>query len=255
MDYSFGIYGLIFFVIILLRYFLIAGGTYAFFYSPWGQSLISSQFPINIPPWSSIRKDIKLSVISAMVFAVAAAFIFSSYGWKINRLYFDPYQHGLWYLGVSYILVLLLQDTYFYFTHRLFHHHLLFPLFHQGHHCSRYPTPLTSFAFDLPEAIVQSFFLIVVVSLIPLHFFTLLAILITMTIWSVINHLGIDRLPLTFPHHWLGKYFIGTAHHSLHHLKHNANYGLYFTFWDKILGTEDPTYQEKLGRNQATKEH
>ncbi|AGF52517.1 slr0224 [Synechocystis sp. PCC 6803] len=230
MDHLFWIYILVFFAIILFRYFLIAGGTYAFFYSPWGQSLLKNHLPINIPSSQSIRKDIKLSIISAIIFALAGAFILSSYGGKMNRLYVDPYQHGLWYLGISYVLILFLQDTYFYFTHRLFHHPRLFSLFHKGHHLSRYPTPLTSFAFDLPEAIVQSFFLIIVVSLIPLHFFTLLAILMTMTIWSVINHLGIDRLPLAFPHHWLGKYFIGTAHHSLHHLKYNANYGLYSSF-------------------------
>lgn len=158
MDHLFWIYILVFFAIILFRYFLIAGGTYAFFYSPWGQSLLKNHLPINIPSSQSIRKDIKLSIISAIIFALAGAFILSSYGGKMNRLYVDPYQHGLWYLGISYVLILFLQDTYFYFTHRLFHHPRLFSLFHKGHHLSRYPTPLTSFAFDLPEAIVQSFF-------------------------------------------------------------------------------------------------
>ncbi len=246
MDYLFGVYGLIFFAIILLRYFLIAGGAYAFFYSLWGQSLIGNQLTVNIPHWQSIRKDIQLSIISAIIFALAATCILSGYDWKITRLYIDPGQYGIWYLVASYAIVLLLQDTYFYFTHRLFHHRLLFSWFHKGHHHSRYPTPLTSFAFDLPEAIVQSFFLIIIVLVIPLHFVTLLAILMTMTIWSVVNHLGLDRLPVNFPHHWLGKYFIGPAHHSLHHLKYSFNYGLYFTFWDKVLGTEDPTYSEKI---------
>lgn len=32
IDHSFGFYGIAFFAIILLRYFLIAGGTYLFFY-------------------------------------------------------------------------------------------------------------------------------------------------------------------------------------------------------------------------------
>ncbi len=245
-DHSFGFYCLAFFGIILVRYFLVAGGTYWFFYL-WRDKTSDSP---NINPksqhgassWQSIQLDIRLSVLSAFVFAIAAAFILSIYSWHITRIYSDPQHYGLWYLGVSYGLVLLLQDTYFYFTHRLFHHPSLFHWLHQGHHRSRYPTPWTSFAFDPLEAIVASLFLVGIVFIIPLHFITLIAVLTTMTIWAVLNHLGLDRLPLSFPHHWLGKWFIGPAHHSIHHLKYNLHYGLYFTFWDQLLGTQDPNY-------------
>jgi len=68
----------------------------------------------------------------------------------------------------------------------------------------------------------------------------------TMTIWSVVNHLGLERLPQSFPHHWFGRWFIGPAHHSSHHLNYTVNYGLYFTFWDKILGTQDPNYERQV---------
>jgi len=31
------------------------------------------------------------------------------------------------------------------------------------------------------------------------------------------------------------------AHHDLHHLKFEGNYGSMFTFWDKLMGTDrDP---------------
>ncbi|HIK14963.1 MAG TPA: sterol desaturase family protein [Leptolyngbyaceae cyanobacterium M33_DOE_097] len=246
IDHSFGFYGIAFFGIILLRYFLAAGGTYWFFYSPFSQAFIDPGQPQRSPSWDSIRHDIKLSVLSAGVFALAAAFIMSAYGGNLTRLYSDPYQYGLWYLGLSYGVVLVLQDTYFYFTHRLFHHPLLFRWLHQGHHQSRYPTPWTSFAFDPLEAIVQSLFLIGIVFMIPIHFITLIAVLVTMTVWAVVNHLGIDRLPLSFPHNWLGRWFIGPAHHSIHHLKYTVHYGLYFTFWDKLFGTQDLNYEKKL---------
>lgn len=247
IDHSFAFYGIAFFGIILFRYFLVAGGTYFFFYSPFSQVFIHPQTPYQSPSWKLIRHDIKLSVISAGVFALAAAFILSGYSWGVTCLYSAPQQYGLWYLGVSYAAVLVLQDTYFYFTHRLFHHPSLFRWVHQGHHRSRYPTPWTSFAFDPSEAIVQSLFLVGIVFLIPLHFITLIAILITMTVWAVVNHLGIDQLPLSFPHGWLGRWFIGPAHHSIHHLKYTVHYGLYFTFWDTFLGTQDSNYVQKMG--------
>lgn len=247
IDHSFLFYGIAFFGIILARYFLVAGGTYWFFYWPLGQSFANQNLQHQSSSWPSIRRDIKLSILSAGVFALAAAFIVSAYSWGLTRLYSYPQQYGLWYLGISYGAVLVLQDTYFYFTHRLFHHPSLFRWLHQGHHLSRCPTPWTSFAFDSPEAIVQSLFLVGIVFVLPLHFITLLAVLTTMTIWAVLNHLGIDRLPLSFPHHWLGRWFIGPAHHSIHHLKYTVHYGLYFTFWDKLLGTQDPDYEKKLG--------
>jgi sterol desaturase/sphingolipid hydroxylase (fatty acid hydroxylase superfamily) len=117
---------------------------------------------------------------------------------------------------------------------------------HQGHHRSRYPTPWTSFAFDPLEAIAQSLFLMGILFVIPLHFITLIAVLVTMTMWAVVNHLGIDRLPASFPHHWLGRWLVGPAHHSIHHRKYTFHYGLYFTFWDKLLGTQDATYDQKI---------
>jgi sterol desaturase/sphingolipid hydroxylase (fatty acid hydroxylase superfamily) len=243
IDHSFWFYGFAFFGIILARYFLVAGGIYWFFYPSSKIAVNPTQQNLS-PSWESIRRDIRLSIFSAVVFAIASAFILSAYGSSFTLIYSNPQQYGLWYLGVSYAAVLVLQDTYFYFTHRLFHHPLLFHWVHQGHHRSRYPTPWTSFAFDPLEAIVASFFLVGITFIVPLHFITLIAVLTTMTIWAVLNHLGIERLPLSFPHHWLGKWFIGPAHHSIHHLKYSLHYGLYFTFWDQMLGTQDRNYSD-----------
>lgn len=177
-----------------------------------------------------------------MVFALCAALIMSEYDLGLTLLYSDFNKYGLWYLGVSFLGVLILQDTYFYFIHRLFHNSLFFKWLHQGHHCSREPTPWTSFAFDPPEAIAQTFFFLVIVFIMPLHFITVIAALITMTVWAVFTHLGFEILPLSFPRHWLGKWLIGPTHHSIHHRKYTVHYGLYFTWWDKLLNTHDPNY-------------
>lgn len=32
-------------------------------------------------------------------------------------------------------------------------------------------------------------------------------------------------------------YINGAAHHTIHHLEFNYNYGQYSTFWDKLFGT------------------
>ncbi len=274
-NHSFTFYGFAFFGIILARYFILAGGTHLFLYGGFNQSTqpvregeivggsgafacASGRLTPNAiasplenrrrlpPPWKSIRRDIKLSVLSSVIFALAAATIVCAYELGITRLYADVDRYPLWYLVVSYVLAIVLQDTYFYFLHRLFHHPLLFRWWHQGHHRSNQPTPWTSFAFDPPEAIVQSLFLVAIIFVIPLHLITVIAILITMTVWAVVNHLGIDRLPINFPHHWCSRWFTGPAHHAVHHRHYALHYGLYFTFWDKQLGTQSPNDGQKL---------
>lgn len=245
-EQSFGFYSLAFWGIILVRYFLVAGITYWLFYSSVSQAVMNPRRRHRPPSWSAIRHDIQLSAIAAVVFALAAALVLTAYRGGMTRLYTDPRHYGLWYLGVSYGAVLILQDTYFYFTHRLFHHPKLFAWLHQGHHRSRYPTPWTSFAFDPPEAVIQALFLAGITFLLPLHFITMIAVLTTMTLWAVLNHLGPDRLPALFPHHWLGRWVIGPAHHSIHHRKYTVHYGLYFTFWDRLLGSQDPQYTKTL---------
>ncbi|MBE9111867.1 sterol desaturase family protein [Nodosilinea sp. LEGE 07298] len=243
-ERSFEFYSIALWGIILCRYFLVAGITYWVFYSPVGRAF--SRPKRQSPSWPTIWHDIKLSAIAAAVFALAAAFVLSAYHDGATRLYVNPQDYGLWYLGASYAAALVLQDTYFYFTHRLFHHPKLFAWLHQGHHRSRYPTPWTSFAFDPLEAVVQAIFLVGIVFVLPLHIVTVLAVMITMTLWAVLNHLGPDRLPTVFPHHWLGRWVIGPAHHSVHHLRYTLHYGLYFTFWDRLLGTQDPSYVQTL---------
>jgi sterol desaturase/sphingolipid hydroxylase (fatty acid hydroxylase superfamily) len=241
-----GYYWLAFFGIILARYFLIAGGTYWFFYSGLGKPYIKKNLRSSPPKRKSMRQDIQLAILSAVFFSLCAALILSGYDSGLTLLYSSFNQYGLWYIAFSFVAILILQDGYFYLIHRTFHHPLLFKWLHHGHHRSGDPTPWTSFAFDLPEAILQGLFFIGIVFLIPLHFITLIALLMTMTVWAVVTHLGFDPFPRSLIRDWLGKWLIGPTHHSIHHRKYRVHYGLYFTFWDKLLGTHDPSYEQEF---------
>ena len=245
---KFGFYWLVFSGIILVRYFLVAGGTYLFFYSWENQFLIKHKPRLQLPlvSWKSIKHDLRLSVLATVVLAFCAAWVMVSYDLGVTRLYTGWNHYGLWYLGVSFVSILLLQDTCFYFIHRLFHHPLLFKHLHSGHHYSTKPTPWTSFALDPPEAMIQGLFLLVVVFIIPLHFLVLASLLLTMTLWAVLNHLGFELFDSSLASHWLGKWFIGSTYHSIHHRKYTVHYGLYFTFWDRLLNTYDSNYESSF---------
>ena len=245
-EHSFGADSLVLFLIILARYFLAAGGCW------W---LLSACHPVATAAAPAqpgqrirdgIRHDIRLSVLSSAIFALAAAAVLWLEAHGLTRLYAGVDPNPRWYQVVSYLMVLILQDALFYATHRLFHHSALYTVFHRGHHRSRRPTPWTSFAFDPPEALVQAIFLVAIVMLIPLHMITVLAVLSTMTVWAIVNHLDLDCLPHCFPHHLLSRWVIGPLHHSLHHRRPSLHFGLYFTFWDRVCGTEDDGYVRDL---------
>jgi Delta7-sterol 5-desaturase len=196
--------------------------------------------------------DLRLSVVSAVIFALALATAVQLHSCGLTRIYDRVSTYGWWYIGASYLIVLVLQDGYFYATHRLFHLPRFYRLTHQGHHRSRRPSPWTSFAFDPIESLAHAGFLVAIACIVPLHLGTILAVLTTMTIWAVVNHLGLEHLPLRFPHHWLGRWMIGPAHHSIHHIHQDKHYGLYFTFWDRVMGTESRGYNDRLRKIWAS---
>jgi sterol desaturase/sphingolipid hydroxylase (fatty acid hydroxylase superfamily) len=235
---SFGFYWLAFFGAIITRYFLVAAGSHWFCYSIAKNFAVNQGTILKTPSWELIRKEAELSVSSAVIFAFCAALIMAAYNSHTTLLYTDLSRYGWGYLIASFCIVLLIQDTYFYFMHRLFHHPLLFKKWHWGHHRSGDPTPWTSFAFDPLEAVAQAIFLVGIVFVIPLHFITVLSILITMTAWGIFNHMGFSLFPSSKATQWLGRWFIGCKHHLTHHRNYRVHYGLYFTHWDRWLGTE-----------------
>ena len=161
-------------------------------------------------------------------------------GLGLTRLIHEP-GSPWWLAPLEFVAVLLLQDTLFYGLHRLMHHRLCYRWLHQGHHHSRHPTGWTAFAFDAGEGLLQAGFLVGVVFLIPLQSATLLALLLTMSAWAVVNHLDPVQQSGAPRSEWLGRWLIGPTHHGLHHLRPGRNYGLYFTFWDRICGTVEPS--------------
>ncbi len=184
--------------------------------------------------------DITLSLGSSWIFALGGAVMIQADGLGLTRLIHEP-GSPWWLAPLEFVGVLLLQDTLFYGLHRLMHHRLWYRWLHQGHHHSRHPTGWTAFAFDAGEGLLQAGFLVGVVFLIPLQSATLLALLLTMSTWAVVNHLDPAQENGAPRSERLDGWLIGPTHHGLHHRRPGGNFGLYFTFWDRICGTVVPS--------------
>ena len=69
-----------------------------------------------------------------------------------------------------------------------------------------------------------------------------------MTLSATINHAGIEIFPASWSKKPILRGLIGATHHDVHHKQARYNFGLYFTFWDKWMGTESPKFKECFRR-------
>jgi sterol desaturase/sphingolipid hydroxylase (fatty acid hydroxylase superfamily) len=61
-------------------------------------------------------------------------------------------------------------------------------------------------------------------------------------IYNALIHSGIDPFPGWMVTHRYFGWVAGSAYHDLHHRTANWNFGLYFRFWDRLMGTEQPDF-------------
>lgn len=243
---------IIMFIVIIGRYFLIAGLFHIWFYA-WKKDKWSNR---SLSKKSIDKKqylaEVSWSALTSFIFAVAGAFTAVLWQKGYTRLNTNPREYALWYLPVSLLISMLIHETYYYWLHRWMHVPKVFRLLHKVHHDSSTTSAWTAFSFHPLEGLLQAIVLPITILLLPINVYVLLLQLTIMTFSSVINHLEIEIYPANFYRHFIGKWVIGATHHSLHHKQFKYNFGLYFTFWDKWKQTESPKFislfEEKTGK-------
>lgn len=238
----FGALTLAVFVLVIGRYFLIAGLFHAWFYTYKKNAWPRRQLGKKVTSKQQYYKEIRWSSLTALIFAVAGGATAWLWQQGYTRLYANIHDFSLWWLPASLALSMLIHETYYYWLHRWMHRPGVFKLLHQVHHDSSSTSVWTSFSFHPLEGLLQAIILPLTILVLPLHFYVLLTQLTIMTLSSVINHLEIETYPANFHRHFIGKWLIGATHHSLHHKQFKYNFGLYFTFWDKWKKTESPRF-------------
>ena len=232
-----------FFMIVIGRYLLIAGLFYLVFHK-WF-FLRFKQRKINNKTYKpgQFKTEFKWSCITSLIFSISGALTVLIWQKGFTKAYSKIDEYGWWYLPVSLVTIMILHETYYYWLHRWMHHPKIFPIVHKIHHDSNITSPFTAFSFHPLEGILQAVFMPMVIFVLPLHYYVIIINLTIMTFSSVINHLDIEIYSSSFlkgP----GKWLIGATHHSLHHRQFKYNYGLYFTFWDKLKKTESPLFEQ-----------
>lgn len=223
-------------LIIGARYLLVAGGVW---WMTWGRaSGFGTRLNRERPSRRLMLHEIRYSLLSTPIYAFPAAVALEAWKAGGTRLYLDPTAYPLWWLPVSFALLLIVQDAHYYWTHRLLHDRRLFRWAHAAHHRARDPSPFASFAFDPAEAALTAWLLPALAFVIPLNIWMLAVMLTVMTATAVMNHCGWEVWPDRWVRGRIGSQLITATHHSRHHTHMKTNYGLYFRWWDRVCGTD-----------------
>jgi lathosterol oxidase len=236
------------------KYFLVAGLVFIIFYVLLKKKILYKKIQEKFPKLKDYTREIGFSTLSIIIFSVPPLLMLYSDTIRPNTTFYSHIEdYGMLYFILAFPLMLLIHDAYFYWTHRLMHLPWLFKMFHLVHHKSTNPSPWAAYAFHPLEATVESLIFIIFLFTIPIHTYHLMTFFVFSLLYNVYGHLGFELYPKGFNKHWLGKWMNTSVSHNQHHQYFKGNYGLYFTIWDRLMGTLRPDYDSAFDELKTRK--
>jgi Delta7-sterol 5-desaturase len=199
-----------------------------------------------------IKRELKNAIFSLMVGTLFSGVVlyFATKGY--TKIYTNIDEHSRFWAYAGFFLLILIDDTWFYWIHRLLHHPAIYKHIHFEHHKSIDVNPFSSISFHFLEPFLLTFWVFPVAFLMP----TYAPILGLIQIWGLLDniksHLGYEFYPAKLNKTWLN-FITSSTHHNMHHAKFNGNYGRHFRIWDRLLGTEFKDYEAEYDKIQERK--
>lgn len=239
------------------RYMILA--TLAFIIAYWllRKTISGKKIQLKYPKAIDYMREIGFSVLTVFVMAFIPFLILGTPAIaKHTKFYMDIHEYSMTWFVLAFPVMAIIHDTYFYWMHRLIHHPSIFKYVHLVHHKSTNPSPFAAYAFHPLEAILEGGIFAVFVLTIPVNKIHLIFFFLFQIVYNVYGHCGWELYPRGFSKHWFGKWINTSVNHNQHHQYFKGNYGLYFLFWDRMMGTIREDYDEKFEevktRNKAT---
>ncbi|HMP94164.1 MAG TPA: sterol desaturase family protein [Phnomibacter sp.] len=231
---------------ISMRYVVLAGIAFLVFYVWLYPRLKQRKIQQRLPTQKDVWREVGYSVVTMAIFALNPFIILGTPAIRQHTLFYTSIaQYGWVYFVGAFFVMLFLHDTYFYWMHRLMHHPRLFKWVHLVHHKSNNPSPWAAYAFHPLEAIIESGIVPLFLFIMPIHPAHLAIFFLFMITYNVYGHLGWELYPKGFSRHWLGRWINTSVNHNQHHQYYTGNYGLYFLFWDRWMGTIRKDYEQR----------
>lgn len=239
---------------ISIRYLLFTGSFYLFFYVWRNKRYWYAKIQQRYPEKKHIILEIKHSFVTILIFGAVILSVIWAGKHGLTQVYAPINKYGYLYYFFSIGLMIVLHDTYFYWTHRLMHWKPLFKLAHKTHHLSTNPTPFAAYAFHPIEALIEVGIIPLIAFTIPHHASAITIFSLYSLLLNVTGHLGYELFPKGFASHKIFKWHNTSTHHNMHHRLVKCNYGLYFNFWDRLMKTNHPHYEESFDAVIETRE-
>ncbi len=224
--------------VILLGIYLLLGKRISF----WNEKLeADKKIQSQKSSKEEIRRDVFQSIKSLIFLSLmlAGGLYCQHTGITVQPQNLTPVNSILWFLAS-----MLIFDTWFYWGHRLIHTKKLYRWVHAWHHKSITPTVWSNNSDTLlDDIILQSYFFFAPFFL-PIPGAILIAHKIYDQITGMFGHAGYEYSagPLSrFPFPLLGVTF-----HDQHHESFRYNYATHFSFWDRVMKTIHPDYDQKI---------
>ncbi|MEL6361649.1 MAG: sterol desaturase family protein [Pseudomonadota bacterium] len=237
------------FPIDLVRYLMGAGGVYLVVNVLLRRRLAPLKIRAIDPMDGQKQREFITSLGTVMIFALNGTFIFLFMEAGVIQLAGPLPETGIAFHAISLVAIIVAHDAWFYWTHRLIHDRRLFRRMHRTHHRSKVPTAWAAYSFDQSEAWINAIFLPIYLVLVPTPSLVIFLFLVHMIVRNALGHCGVEVYPATRDGKPLFDWMTTTTHHDLHHEFGRWNYGLYFTWWDRLMGTEHPLYHERFARS------
>ena len=154
-----------------------------------------------------------------------------------------PAQLTLWSLVGFFLLLTLLHDIWFYWIHRLMHTRPMVR-WHRVHHMSPVPTVWSNDRFTLPDVLLTQCFLFLAPLVMPVPAVALILYRLSDQIKGIIGHSGYEYAASPFAV-WPMP-FVCVKHHDAHHELYHVNFGNTLSIWDRLFGTLEPDYDNKV---------
>ncbi len=145
-------------------------------------------------------------------------------------IYFDIAERGWLYWAGSTVVFFVVVDCLAYWTHRALHWKPLFKRVHSWHHRYVATTPWVTTAMHPVEFLMFQGVTFIPLFIIPLHYSSIIAVLIYALVWNTIDHSGV-KLTSVIP--WQGPSMFHDDHHAFFH----CNFGQHMGIWDRWFGT------------------
>jgi Delta7-sterol 5-desaturase len=229
----------------------VAAITFFLFYYWKKQNWASRKIQMHFPKGDDYIREIGYSIITTIIFAGIGHLLFFTPIKSFTATYDSISEYGWVYFFISIVVMLFIHDTYFYWTHRAMHHPILFKWFHKVHHLSTNPSPWAAYAFHPLEAVVEAGIIVVVAFIMPVHPIAIGLFLLIMIVYNVYGHLGYELYPKGFSKTNIGKWINTSISHNQHHQFFKGNYGLYFLWWDRWMGTLREDYDNQFEEVKA----